>query len=123
MRNDILLRSMIYAEGIWWYFLPRGGKKDFIKMVVRETVCLSSGDLLIHRKRSPFPAGEGFMSRPAHFVSKFLRRFFQKADGDWGGAPSVGIFFWSFSFVPSWFKRKAAKWDGRFQENEMRNEE
>ena len=63
-------------------------------MVVRETVCLLFGDLLIHRKRSPFPAGEGFMRRIAHFVLKFLiQTFFKKFGGDWGGAPSVGIFF------------------------------
>ena len=107
-------------------FCHGGGKKDFNKMVVLETVCLSSGDLLIHRKRSPFPAGEGFMSRSAHFVLKFLiQTFFKKRTGGvWGGAPTDTAFlFWSFFLAPAVSKKKAAKCDGCFRGNEMRNEE
>ena len=86
--------------------------------------CFSVSDLLIHRKRSPFPAGEGFMSRSAHFVLKFLRRFFQKADRVWGGAPRIGIFFLElFLLCLLGSKEKAADCDGRFRENGMRNEE
>ena len=66
----------------------------------------------------PLPRWGRLISRIAHFVLKFLiQTFFKKFGRVWGGAPSVGIFFWSFSFVPSWFKRKAAKWDGLFREN------
>ena len=27
------------------------------------------------------------------FIEKFLLRFFQKADGAWGGAPRIGVSF------------------------------
>jgi hypothetical protein len=50
------------------------------------------------------------MRRSAHFVLKFLLRFFQKADGVWGGAPSVGIFFLElFLLCLLGSKEKAAK--------------
>jgi hypothetical protein len=66
------------------------------------------------------------MCRSAHFVVKFLLRFFQKADGGvWGGTPTDTAFL----FLELFFlrlrcqRKKAAKWAGRLRENEMRNEE
>ena len=41
---------------------------------------------------------------------KFLLRFFQKADGGWGGAPNIGVsFLRTFFFAPMVSKKKVAK--------------
>ena len=52
-------------------------------------------------------------------VVKFLRRFFQKADGGvWGRAPTDTAFlFWRFFLAPAVSKKKAAACDGLFREN------
>ena len=100
-------------------------QKDFIKMVVLETVCQSASVLLIHRKRSPFPAGEGFTEPTRSLCFKvFDQNFFQKVlRGCVGQSPTDTAFlFWSFFLWPFASKKKAAKCTRLIRENEMMND-
>ena len=65
---------------------------------IRETVRLLFGDLLIHRKRSPFPAGEGLLAELLTLFQSFCSAFFKKrteceAEPHGHGLSFFGAFF------------------------------
>jgi hypothetical protein len=89
-------------------FCHGGGKKDFIKMVVRETVCLLFGDLLIHHCVVPLPRWGRLHAPIRTLCSKVFAPLFSKSGRGLGRRPKCRHFlFGAFSFVPSWFKRKS----------------